>query len=49
MPVNDRLITTRRTLQQIVHCAKEALGAHENKETRVTREMILLAAQGEES
>lgn len=29
---DDRLTTPRRTLQQVVHCAEEALSAHENNE-----------------
>ena len=30
MPKDDRLTTPRRTLEQIVHCAQEALSAHQN-------------------
>jgi hypothetical protein len=29
---DDRLTSHRRTLQQIVHCAQEALSAHEHDE-----------------
>lgn len=32
MPDDNRLTTLRRNMQQIVHCAQEALSAHEHGE-----------------
>ena len=32
MSEDDRVTTLRRNMQQIVHCAVEALSAHENSE-----------------
>lgn len=32
MPDDDRITTLRRTMQQILHCAQEALSAYEKNE-----------------